>query len=60
MADCSPEGKAGPHDVLASIIHAMAPEILEKASGELMKSLQERGLNAKGELFSYDPRTTKH
>lgn len=60
MVELSPEGKAGPHDVLACIINSMAPEIIKKASGELLNSARELGLEAEGELFRYNPDAAKH
>ncbi|MBC0480477.1 hypothetical protein FSG60_026070, partial [Escherichia coli] len=50
----------GPHDVMAGIIKSMAPEIIEKATQELLKSARELGLEAEGELFRYNPDAAKH
>lgn len=60
MDELSPAEETGPHDVLASIINSMAPEIIEKASRELLKSARKEGLNVKGKLFSYDPDAATH
>lgn len=60
VVELSPEEETGPHDVLAIIIDSMVPEIIEKASRELLKSARKEGMNVKGELFSYDPNTAKH
>lgn len=58
--ELSPEEKTGPHDVIAGIIKSMAPEIIEKATQELLKSARELGLEAEGELFRYNPDAAKH
>ncbi|EEC7658635.1 hypothetical protein ACVFL8_005272 [Escherichia coli] len=56
----SPEEQIGPHDVMAGIIKSMAPEIIEKATQELLKSARQLGLEAEGELFRYNPDAAKH
>ena len=45
---------------MAGIIKSMAPEIIEKATQELLKSARELGLEAEGELFRYNPDAAKH
>ncbi|HFO9740823.1 TPA: hypothetical protein ACHK6N_004536 [Escherichia coli] len=56
----SPEEQIGPHDVMAGIIKSMAPEIIEKATRELLKSARQLGLEVEGELFRYNPDAAKH
>nr|WP_244581698.1 hypothetical protein [Escherichia coli] len=58
--ELSPEEETGPHDVLACIVESMGPEIIEKASRELLKSARAKGLNAKGKLLPFDPDAIKH
>lgn len=60
LEEQSPEAQTGPHDVMAGIIKSMAPEIIEKATQELLKSARELGLEAEGELFRYNPDAAKH
>lgn len=60
VVELSPEEQTGPHDALACIVESMGPEIIEKASRELLKSARAKGLNAKGELFPFDPGAVKH
>ena len=60
LEEQSPKGLIGPHDVMAGIIKSMAPEIIEKATQELLKSARQLGLEAEGELFRYNPDETKH
>ncbi len=60
LEEQSPEAQIGPHDVMAGIIKSMAPEIIEKATQELLKSARELGLEAEGELFRYNPDAAKH
>ncbi|MDF9348148.1 hypothetical protein OH693_26595 [Escherichia coli] len=38
LEESSPEDQTGPHDVMAGIIKSMAPEIIKKATEELLKS----------------------
>ncbi|EHX1789662.1 hypothetical protein K3Q69_004904 [Escherichia coli] len=45
---------------MAVIIKSMAPEIIEKATQELLKSARELGLEAEGELFRYNPDAAKY
>ncbi|EHB2250507.1 hypothetical protein JZC05_000328 [Salmonella enterica subsp. enterica serovar Oranienburg] len=58
--ELSPEEKTGPHDALACIVESMASEIIKKAIQELLKSARELGLEAEGELFSYNPDAAKY
>lgn len=60
LKEQSPKAQIGPHDVMAGIIKSMAPEIIEKATQELLKSARELGLEAEGELFRYNPDAAKH
>ncbi|EFC2692087.1 TPA: hypothetical protein OZ641_004800 [Escherichia coli] len=60
LEEQSPKEQTGPHDVMAGIIKSMAPEIIEKATQELLKSARELGLEAEGELFRYNPDAAKH
>lgn len=60
LEESSPEDQTGPHDVMAGIIKSMAPEIIKKATEELLKSARELGLEAEGELFSYNPNAARH
>ncbi len=60
LEEQSPDAQIGPHDVMAGIIKSMAPEIIEKATQELLKSARELGLEAEGELFRYNPDAAKH
>ncbi|ENK7762439.1 TPA: hypothetical protein RPB28_003224 [Escherichia coli] len=60
LEESSPEDQTGPHDVMAVIIKSMAPEIIEKATQELLKSARELGLEAEGELFRYNPDAAKY
>ncbi|MDF9346346.1 hypothetical protein OH693_07820 [Escherichia coli] len=48
LEESSPEDQTGPHDVMAGIIKSMAPEIIKKATEELLKSARELGLEAEG------------
>ena len=60
LEEQSPKEQTGPHDVMAGIIKSMAPEIIEKATQELLKSARELGLEAEGELFRYNPDAAKY
>lgn len=60
LEESSPEDQTGPHDVMAGIIKSMAPEIIKKATEELLKSARGLGLEVEGELFSYNPNTVRH
>ncbi len=60
VVELSPEEQTGPHDALACIVESMGPEIIEKASRELLKSARAKGLNAKGKLLPFDPDAIKH
>lgn len=60
LEESSPEGQTGPHDVMASIIKCMSPEIIKKATEEFLKSARDLGLEVEGELFSYNPDVAKH
>lgn len=60
LEEQSPKEQTGPHDVMAVIIKSMAPEIIEKATQELLKSARELGLEAEGELFRYNPDAAKY
>lgn len=60
LEESSPEDQIGPHDVMAGIIKSMAPEIIKKATEELLKSARELGPEVEGKLFSYNPNTARH
>lgn len=60
LEESSPEDQTGPHDVMAGIIKNMAPEIIKKATEELLKSARELGLEVEGKLFSYNPNAARH
>ncbi len=59
LEEQSPKEQTGPHDVMAVIIKSMAPEIIEKATQELLTA-RELGLEAEGELFRYNPDAAKY
>ncbi|MCZ5437255.1 hypothetical protein O5476_06840 [Escherichia coli] len=48
LEESSPEDQTGPHDVMAGIIKSMAPEIIKKATEELLKSARSLGWKLRG------------
>ncbi|HCO5310475.1 TPA: hypothetical protein N8111_001471 [Escherichia coli] len=60
LEESSPEDQTGLHDVMAGIVKSMAPEIIKKATEDLLKSARELGLEAEGELFRYNPDAAKY
>ncbi len=47
LEESSPEDQTGPHDVMAGIIKSMAPEIIKKATEDLLKSARSLGWKPK-------------
>ncbi|PPX99570.1 hypothetical protein [Cronobacter sakazakii] len=60
LADVSPEGESGPHDLLANNVLVMATEIIKKAKGEMLFAMEKVGMEAECDLVPRPVNAVKH